>query len=438
MATRNLILLPSENQTREFDAKLLLACVLAERGHRVVVGARHNIHNHIADYAPGIYVAKDFRKPSERILPLIAGLGHHITAWDEEGLVQPQPQLYYNRRYSLKAIAHVQSVFAWGPANHRLLEGAPQWPRIAIHNTGNPRLDLLRPELRGFHQPDVLRLQREHGRFVLFDSNFASFNPAVRSAAPALFEKGAALSPYLEGRKRLFARWQAVLPQLARAIAPVKIIVRPHPAESHDVWNRIAASQNSILVAHEGSALAWILASEAMLHSGCTTGLEAAFMGHRAIAFRPENLTDLQNDLPDSLSTIVDSEATLILAVQKQLQKRASPRLSSGQRDIADDAAYARSGALASDRIADVLVGLAPRGQRSLGAVCKARLRQAEKWLTGLNPHHKTSATINSLRYPGVSAAEVALKIAALQTTLLRFQGVTFKALSPDVYILQA
>ena len=431
---RSLIILPSENQTREFDAKLLLACALAERGHEVIVGARHDIHNRIADFPPGVYVAKDFRKPSERILPLIAGLGHRIVAWDEEGLVQPIPRLYYERRYSLEALASVEACFAWGPANRLLMERAPNWPKLPIHDTGNPRLDLLRPELRGFHHANIMRLKSQHGRFILFDSNFASFNPALPHAAPVLFEKGGTLSPFLQGRLRLFARWQKLIPQLAKAIAPIKIIVRPHPAESHEIWREIAKPASNIVVAHEGSALAWILASEVMLHSGCTTGLEAAFMGHPVLAFWPEDLTELAADLPDSLSVVLKSEEALVAKVQAVVAGRVVFCATPAQQAVAENAAFALKGPLASDRIAAILTEMQPHGGRTRIAVAKARLRQVEKWLTGLNSRHKTSAKANAMRYPGISHSEVEEKIAAFRHSLRRFDNVKSQPVGRQIY----
>jgi surface carbohydrate biosynthesis protein len=434
---RSAIILPSENQTREFDAKLLQACVLAERGHMVVVGARHAIHNAIADFAPGIYVAKDFRKPSERILALIAGLGHSIVAWDEEGLVQPLPALYYQRRYSQKSIAHVQHCFAWGPANRRLMEGAPHWPALPIHNTGNPRLDLLRPELRGFHAPEVARLQKAYGRFVLFDTNFASFNPAVSSVAPILAGQGSDVSPYLAGRKRLFERWKKLVPALAKAIAPVKLIIRPHPAESHAVWQNLAQHAANIEVVHSGSALAWILAAEAMLHSGCTTGLEAYFMGKPAISFRPEALVPLAHDLPDSLSVIVETEAALISTVQDVIAGETDLKGRADQDALADDAAFARCGPLAVDLIAEKLGALTPSGHRQLLSIAKARFRQLEKWTTGLNPRHKTSDAVNALRYPGVTLQEAQDKLQLFASVLGRFDGVHIRPLKPHIFVVQ-
>ena len=305
------IILPSENQTREFDAKLLLACILAERGHQVVIGARHAIHNAIADFPAGIYMAKDFRKPSERILALIAGLGHTLWRGMKKVWCSPCPNFITHAATRETPLPMCVTSSPGGRPNRRLMQGAPQWPDLPIHDTGNPRLDLLRPELRGFHADEVARLRQTHGRFVLFDTNFASFNPAVTSVAPVLADTGGALSPYLQGRKRLFERWKALVPQLAEAMAPAKLIIRPHPAEAHLTWKKIAEKHNNIVVVHEGSALAWILAADAMVHSGCTTGLEAFFMGQMPISFRPESLVPLEQDLPDSLSLIAEDEPSL-------------------------------------------------------------------------------------------------------------------------------
>ena len=56
---RTPVIIPSEIQSREFDAKLLLACILAERGFPCVVGSRNEIHMAITRLPRSIYVGKD-------------------------------------------------------------------------------------------------------------------------------------------------------------------------------------------------------------------------------------------------------------------------------------------------------------------------------------------------------------------------------------------
>ena len=55
------LIVPVENQIRELDAKLLLACVAAERGFPVVLGSRAFIHHQIASFPRGVYLAKSMR-----------------------------------------------------------------------------------------------------------------------------------------------------------------------------------------------------------------------------------------------------------------------------------------------------------------------------------------------------------------------------------------
>jgi surface carbohydrate biosynthesis protein len=430
----NSIILPSENQTREFDGKLLQACVLAEKGFNVIVGARHAIHNHIARLPKSIYIAKDFRQPSERILSIIEKLGHCIVAWDEEGLVQPKPQLYYDRRYTKAAISHVQQVFAWGPANKTLMLGAPDWPGLPIHNTGNPRIDLLRPELRGFHAEAVAAIKARHGRFVLFDSNFASFNPAVKSVAPVLAQLGEAHSSYIESRRRLFERWQKLLPDLAEQIAPTRLVIRPHPAEDHSLWLALAKGSETIDVIHEGSALPWILAAEVMLHSSCTTGVEAYVMARACLSFQPD---EALWDLPDKLSVVVSSENDLIANV-KAVMEGQNLKLSDSHKAVAEQAMFALRGPLAVDRIAAVLQGLAETpgvfSRRLFTGYLEAKSRHIQKRFTALLPGHKTSKSINKLRYPGVSLQEIAGKVQYLAQVLQRFKHVRVQEVEDQIY----
>jgi surface carbohydrate biosynthesis protein len=433
------VILPSENQTREFDAKLLLAVVLAARGFEVVVGARHIIHNRIADFPKSIYMAKDFRRPSERILGLIEGLGHHIVAWDEEGFILWNPEIYYARRYSRRAIAHIKNVFAWGPANATLMRNAPEWPGIPIHASGNPRLDMLRDELRPFYADMVERLKFSHGDFVLFNSNFASFNPAVKTVAAVMGEKSGDPSLLISERLKLYELWKVLVPRLARVIAPTKLVVRPHPSESHDQWRNIAKQENNIRVEHEGASIPWILAAKVMLHSGCTTGVEAYMLGKPSLCFQPVDLVSLELDLPGNLSEKVRNEQDLLHRVQDVLGGEAvhtNPK----QLMVSENAAYAQSGPLAVERIADVLDTLAGDAtlfrKRRMAAAAKSNFRRFQKWLNGLNPAHKTSDEMNRLRYPGVLLEYVEMKVATLTDLLRLGQTLQIREHAKDVYIV--
>jgi hypothetical protein len=67
-------------------------------------------------------------------------------------------------------------LYAWGHDNAELWRRFPEYRDTPIVEAGNPRMDMLRPELRDFYATDVADLHRRFGRFVLFNSNFSVVN----------------------------------------------------------------------------------------------------------------------------------------------------------------------------------------------------------------------------------------------------------------------
>ena len=47
---------------------------------------------------------------------------------------------------------------------------------LPIHNVGNPRLDLLRKEFAEYYEHDVAAIKKEHGKFILINTNFGNVN----------------------------------------------------------------------------------------------------------------------------------------------------------------------------------------------------------------------------------------------------------------------
>jgi len=106
------LLMPVENQVRELDSKLLLACIAAKRGFSSLIGPRREMHIHISSFPRSIYLAKSIPKHSNIIFQIMRKLSHEIVAWDEEALVHPQAETYYRRRVCPVGIGYVSHLFA--------------------------------------------------------------------------------------------------------------------------------------------------------------------------------------------------------------------------------------------------------------------------------------------------------------------------------------
>ncbi len=83
----DVLVIPCETQAREFDAKLLLACFAAERGHPAIVGSKKAINLRLGSLPRSIFLSKSLTKRNLLTYGVLERLGHSIVCGDEEALV---------------------------------------------------------------------------------------------------------------------------------------------------------------------------------------------------------------------------------------------------------------------------------------------------------------------------------------------------------------
>ena len=92
-AKKATLIIPVENQVRELDPKLLLACIAAKRGFSVVIGSHREIDFRIASFPRSIYLNKSFTIRNLKMFRIMHKLRHEIVTWDEEALVHLPPEM---------------------------------------------------------------------------------------------------------------------------------------------------------------------------------------------------------------------------------------------------------------------------------------------------------------------------------------------------------
>src|SRR5690606_13390011 len=130
-------------------------------------------------------------------------------------------------------------------------------------------------------------LRREHGRFILINTNFPFVNAFVKelnlilrdSGEPEVSRTGRGMSlEFALGMERhvqaIFQAFADLMPKLSRAFPDHTVVLRPHPSEDHDVWRRITAGLANVKVLHDGNVVPWLMACDVLLHNGCTTAVE--------------------------------------------------------------------------------------------------------------------------------------------------------------------
>lgn len=307
MADPGVLILPCETRVREFDAKLLLAVVAASRGISAIVGSKKPIDLSLGRYPAGVYIGKSLTARSRHNLAIARACGHRVVLWDEEGLVWASREVYWKTKIDGATLNAPELLIAWGDDNARAWTEHPDYAGTPVLALGNPRADLLKPRLRELFEAEVADIKATHGRFILINTNFSRVNHLqprqnrhlkwLREQRPNDPRGGFAAHKY-----ELFQAFCALVPKLARRLPDVRLVVRPHPSELRQTWENLAAGFANVSVAQHGNVVAWLLASDGLIHNGCTTAVEAYQLGRPALAFQAVLSDRYDHPLPNGIS----------------------------------------------------------------------------------------------------------------------------------------
>ena len=79
------------------------------------------------------------------------------------------------------------------------------------------------------------------------------------------------------------------------------IIIRPHPSEDHEPWERISKKLKKFKFIVRGEISPWINGSKAILHRGCSTSIQA-YLGDIPQGYIVTNKKKIRKALPYNLS----------------------------------------------------------------------------------------------------------------------------------------
>jgi surface carbohydrate biosynthesis protein len=446
MTTKLQILIPVENQVREFDAKLLLACIAANRGLSSVIGSRREMEFRIASFPRSLYLSKSMTIRSALLFKVAHKVGHHIVAWDEEALVHLPPDTYFSDRLSPACIRFVSHLLAWGQNNANLWRQYSHLPdSLPIHITGNPRADMLRPEMRPYFAEDVDKIQKKYGNFILLNTNFNHvnafspdmnlFKPVRKPGETPTFGRGARgmSREFAEGlrdhKQAVFESFQQLIPDLEGAFPDYTIVVRPHPTENQEIYRNLAAQCKRVEVTNEGNVVPWILASKAVIHNCCTTGLEAYVMGVPAISYR-KTVNDVYDlgfyRLPNLLSHQCFDFEELHSTLKDILAGKLGPADGAERQELINHHMVALDGPLACERIVDTCEYILNDGVELRKPALRHRLTRwcITKGLGLINrykshlPGEFNKPAFQRHRYPGIPIGELRARLLRFQTIL--------------------
>jgi hypothetical protein len=283
------ITLSIETKVREFPGKVLLSCFLAEKGFRVIL-TNDRKYDKVIDENSWLFIDRNTFASRKSFFKNLRRSNIDIACLDEEGIVWANP-LIYLRRLSKESLNHTSLFFTWGKKQSDLVNQLKETTRVV--ESGNPRMDLLRPELRGIYQDQVDDLKEKYGDFVLIVSNFAWNNHY-----------------YVNGEKE-------------------------NPSETY-----------LKLLRHQGHIQN---KEDEQYHNSCTSGVLAALVNRKSIAYMPFHNNKFEHEFPNDVSAKAYTHEEVLDLVKEgpltqEIPKEINEYISS------------LTGPFASERIADTIL----------------------------------------------------------------------------------
>lgn len=290
-----------EDAARELDAKILIAGSAVRRGLSVVIGQQWLLANNHAFVPKGLMLFKGMNARLANAIQVVGESGHLSAALDEE--VMGLSDMPYIQRYIDPHIANNCHMFlAQGERHADAIAGKVGIGRDTIRVVGNPRIDLLRPPFLALYQRDADALRAEHGDFVLLNTNAGRANSAFGSVEQfrEVVIRVGWMKPDDPDDEALFrsavdfdlvnlALTRGFVEKMSSASPNTRIIIRPHGSERRETWEKFATRFPNVWVIRDGRHASWMLGARAVVHTCCTTGLEAEILGRAAINIRPKD-----------------------------------------------------------------------------------------------------------------------------------------------------
>jgi hypothetical protein len=184
-----------------------------------------------------------------------------------------------------------------------------------------------------------------------------------------------------------------------------------------------------VKVTNEGNVIPWLMATKALVHNGCTTGVEAYIMKVPAVTYmatRNEYYDYGYFRLPNTVSHRCDNFEQLQKTLSNIFSGALGPADGNEQEALMQYHLEAQSGPLACDRITDVIEKILesrpelpkPPPQDLLNGWYRANRRRLVKWYKSHLPNSKYRPEYQRHRYPGLSLHELQERISRIRQLL--------------------
>ncbi len=448
ISKRPWLLLPIEVKNREFDAKVMLSCIGAERGFGVLLG--RNNFNMRGAFPRGVYLDKCISPyKADALRQQVNGLGNSLAILDEEGLVYQSEKLYLDNRTSRETVDLASLIFTWGNAQRDLINGRYTVPDKLLA-TGSPRADLWQKPWHAVYSDELRAIQEELGPYVLIPANFSPahhVDPINFSLKKRGITENSCSGKKLSVKEDRFVYRQKILneffdliPAIAEHLGSHTVLLRPHPNDNMKIWAEIQKKwPPNVKVIYRGGISPWILASDLLVHNSCTSGVEAYAMEKPAIAYTPYTDSRFDQNIPNPLSQQSSTVSGVLELIDRNLRHQGLGR-EEKKTELYNYHITNDSSILSGERMLEALEQLElPEvefsyqnyGLRRRARVLARKIRRRVGDFTG---KHEFSHAYRKQKNPGMTLMEVENLLQCFRSKLNRWHDVNVTQVGEDLF----
>ena len=308
--------IPCDIYIRDFDARLLLALSLMKKVENVtfVIGSQYEVNKYIKENEninKMIYLEKGIEERYSDWYHYLANRGCLIYTMGEEGGIFEKNRNLASFDIDAVNLDCIRKNFIWSDLIYDEMKKHKNFffKHSEFSVTGNPRFDLCSSKFDSFHNSFLNKFKEK--KCIVISSTFSAGNYRVpdESGLIRVFSTRKFLKNWYKfdiERKKYSNKLREYFISLTKEIAKdnpnIQIFFRPHPVESHEVYNKNFSKYNNIIVNNSVPARDMVAISKTLIHHDCTTAVESYLNNKIPIAYLPIFDENLVQELPVKLS----------------------------------------------------------------------------------------------------------------------------------------
>ena len=306
--------IPIEIKNRDYLSRLLIAYYALKKGYNVYIGSKSKIDTFVKISKPGIYLGLVTTKTYSKFYKKLKKKKFKIFVIDEEGLITFDDKMYIDLKVSKDSIENIEKLFTWGEEHRKII--LKEFPEFTskILSTGTPRFDLFDIKLRKVFDKKVEKIKNQFNQFTLICGSFSFVNHFTKNLNYLEVlrsqnvikddEDERKFLKYCKYNKESFNNFIYLTKQLSKNHKKHNFIYRPHPAENIEIYKEEFKNFENIFVKDDYTLIEWIIASKCIIHSYCTSSIEALLVDKTRFGLKENFDPEVHKTIPYEFSNI--------------------------------------------------------------------------------------------------------------------------------------